>query len=289
MRGRRLAAGIAMTAGAAVAAAAIALATTVRQVQARATGDVEDYLAHRGGEAGLQGRRPVVVAGASIVRGRASVDFVDLLRGRFPDRTLVNAGVNSNVAWELLQRLDGIVACHPAQAVILIGTNDVEATLSPEAVAQVRRAKGLPQDPSIPWFGACMERVVERLQAAGAEVALCSLPPIGQDLSAPVNERIREANAELRLVCAQTGAAYLPVHERMVDVLRAAEAVDGPAWTGSWLPGLRSLVEHFMAGRSFDAIARSRGWLLSPDGVHLDSTGAGIVADAVADWLAGAP
>jgi lysophospholipase L1-like esterase len=46
-----------------------------------------------------------------------------------------------------------------------------------------------------------------------------------------------------------------------------------------------SLVEHFALGRSYDAIALARGWILSPDGVHMDSTGAGIIADAAADWL----
>ena len=38
-------------------------------------------------------------------------------------------------------------------------------------------------------------------------------------------------------------------------------------------------------GRSYDAIALARGWILSPDGVHMDSTGAGIIADVAADWL----
>ena len=109
MRARRLGFALASVA----AGAGGVLAYTVARVQGRATGDVSDYLA-----ASPSGERPVVVAGASIVRGRASVDFVQVLRERFPSRAFVNAGVNCNVAWELIQRLDrgrkqrGLVAIH---------------------------------------------------------------------------------------------------------------------------------------------------------------------------------
>ena len=268
---------------AAVAAAAGVggvLAHTVARVQGRATGDVSDYLAARASDA-----RPVVVAGASIVRGRASVDFVEMLRERFPSRAFVNAGVNGNVAWELLQRIDPVIACRPAQVVILIGTNDVQATLTADAMRETRESKHLPEDPSLGRYAACMTEIVTRLQGAGASVALCSLPPIGQDLAAPVNVVVREANAALQRVCDATGAAYLPVYEHLVDLLASQGATRGPAWTGSWAPGIASLVEHFVLGRSYDAIALARGWVLSPDGVHMDSTGAGIITDVVAAWL----
>jgi len=256
------------------------LAYTGARVQGRAAGDVSDYLS-----ASPSGEPPIVVAGASIVRGRASVDFVQMLRERFPSRTCVNAGVNGNVAWELLQRIDQIIACRPSHVVILIGTNDVQATLTTDATQQTRESKRLPEDPSIDWYTACMTEIVTRLQAAGASVALCSLPPIGQDLAAPVNVVVREANASLHGVCDATGAAYRPVYEQLADLLASQGATRGPAWTGSWAPGVASLVEHFVLGRSYDAIALARGWILSPDGVHMDSTGAGIIADVVAEWL----
>jgi len=258
------------------------LAYTVARVQSRAAGDVSDYLS-----ASPSGSSPVVVAGASIVRGRASVDFVQILRERFPARDFVNAGVNGNVAWELLQRIDQIIACRPAQVVILIGTNDVQATLTADATRQTRESKHLPEDPSLDWYAACMTEIVTRLQAADVRVALCSLPPIGQDLAAPVNAAVRQANDALRGVCEATGATYLPVHEHLVDLLASQGATTGPAWTGSWAPGVASLVEHFVLGRSYDAIALARGWILSPDGVHMDSTGARVIADVVGDWLEG--
>jgi lysophospholipase L1-like esterase len=270
----------ALALGAGAAAAGGLLAYAVTQVQGRARGDVSDYLSGP-----VSPTPPVVVAGASIVRGRASVDFVQLLRGRFPSRMFVNAGVNGNVAWELLQRIDQVIACRPAQVVILVGTNDVQASLTPDATRQTRESKHLPEDPSIGWYAACLDVIVDRLRTTGAAVALCSLPPIGQDLGAPVNAVIREANAAIERVCDRSGATYLPVYEMLTELLASQGATQGPAWTGSWAPGLRSLVEHFVLRREYDAIARDQGWLLSPDGVHMDSTGAGIIVDVVAQWL----
>ncbi|MGA0092545.1 MAG: GDSL-type esterase/lipase family protein, partial [Candidatus Nanopelagicales bacterium] len=232
--------------GAVGAAAGGAVAYTVAQVQGRAAGDVAAYLSGP-----VAPRPPVVVAGASIVRGRASVDFVQMLRERYPRRTFVNGGVNGNVAWELLQRIDQVIACRPGQVAILIGTNDVQATLTPDATREARESKDLPEDPSIGWYAACMTEIVERLQRSGSSVAVCSLPPIGQDLDAPVNAVVREANAAIGGLCARTGAAYLPVYEGLTELLASQHATTGPAWTGSWAPGVRSLVEHYVFRRSF--------------------------------------
>ncbi|MDA3005912.1 MAG: hypothetical protein O3B97_04565 [Actinomycetota bacterium] len=45
-------------------------------------------------------------------------------------------------------------------------------------------------------------------------------------------------------------------------------------------------MEHYMLGRSYDNIAQSAGFLLSPDGVHLDTAGARIVANLAGEFLA---
>lgn len=264
-------------------AGAVVLAKTVRDVQGAAAGDIESFLALPPAE---RTRRPVVtVLGASIVRGRASVDFVRMLRKQHLELAFVNGGVNGRVAWELLQHLDRALACDPAYAVILVGTNDVQATLTPENAEGTRRSKGLPQVPSAAWFGDCLREAVERLQDAGTHVAVCSLPPLGQDLDSPANDAVRDFNAVIRDVTEATGATYLPVHERMAAVIVQTGREQGPAYTGSWRPGLESLVEHFALGRSYDDIAQRAGFLLSPDGVHLDTAGARIVANLVSGFL----
>ena len=262
---------------------ATALARAVRGVQAPAAGDIAGFLELPIDE---RERRPVVaVLGASIVRGRASVDFVRILREDFPDLAFVNGGVNSRVAWELLKSIDDVMACAPSAAVILIGTNDVEATLAPDGGKSVMRSKQLPQVPSLDFYGECLTAIVDRLHEGGARVAVCSLPPLGQTLADQANERTREFNRVIEVVCESREATYLPVNERMSDMLRD-HAVDAEQpFTGSWRPGIESLVRHFVGRQSFDDISDLSGRMLSPDGVHLNSVGAHVVADLAAEFL----
>ena len=281
----RIARSLALGATAVGLVGAAVLVKTVRDVQGSAAGDVDSFLALPEDE---RTSRPVVaVLGASIVRGRASVDFVRMLRRQHLDLAFVNGGVNGRVAWEMLHDLPRVLECDPAYAVILVGTNDVQATLSEQAREMTRRGKGLPQDPSPAWFGECLAAAVEALRDAGTQVAVCSLPPLGQDLDSPANDAVREFNAVIRDVVDEAGVTYLPVHERMAEVIVATGRERGPAYTGSWRPGLESLVEHFTLGRSYDDIARRAGYLLSPDGVHLDTAGARIVANLASRFLAG--
>jgi lysophospholipase L1-like esterase len=261
-----------------------ALVRAVSGVQARAAGDVEGFLALPPEE---RSRRPVVACiGASIVRGRAGVDFVRMLREEFPEMAFANGGVNGHVAWEALQAMDDVIACAPNAAIVLIGTNDIQATLAPDDGEAVRRSKNLPQLPSPDFFGECLTAIIDRLQAGGTRVAVCSLPPLGQDLADLANVRTREFNRVIEVVCESRDATYLPVNERLSDILRDHALDDGPAFTGSWRPGLQSLVQHFVGRRSFDAISEQHRMLLSPDGVHLNTEGASVVANLAGEFLA---
>lgn len=111
-------------------------------------------------------------------------------------------------------------------------------------------------------------------------------PPLGQLIDSPANDVIRSLNTAIASVAEATGETYLPVYERMVSYLAAADGTDGKPFTGDWRIGARSLSQHFIVGRSYDAIAEREGLLLSPDYVHLNTAGASIVADVAQEFLA---
>ncbi len=85
--------------------------------------------------------RTVVCVGDSNVCGQVSVSFVDLLRQRLSDDGFhfINAGINGDLAHNVLLRLDAVVARQPDSVVILVGSNDVNATLDP-GVSSVEEA-----------------------------------------------------------------------------------------------------------------------------------------------------
>src|SRR5262245_41482522 len=87
------------------------------------------------------GAKVVACVGASIVHGRVSYNFVDALERRLEAGgfQLVNAGVNGDLAYNARQRLDEVIACQPDFVIVLVGTNDVLATMSPRHERRYRR------------------------------------------------------------------------------------------------------------------------------------------------------
>lgn len=261
-----------------------AAAYVAKMVQGRATGDVDGFLDRKDPNP----RDVVVCLGASIVRGRASVDFVDILREHLPQFEFVNGGINSDTAADVLARLDPIIDCRPKAVVILVGTSDAQAILEPaSAFARKRRKDNPDREPeSVAAYREQVAQIVAQLSSrTSATIGLCSLPPLGQQLDSPANEVIRALNEAIKSVAETSGQTYIPVYEAMAKYLRAHDADATKPYTSDWRIGARSLSQHFIVGRSYDAIAEKNGLLLSPDYVHLNSVGATIVADTTADFL----
>jgi len=261
-----------------------AVTYAMAQVQRPARGSPEEFLSHDR----PAGRRVVVCLGASIVHGRVSVDFVELLRHRLPagDYVFVNAGRNGDLAYNVLQRLDPVVACDPDAIVILVGTNDVQGTLSERIRRLATRGNRLPEAPSLAWYRRNMDEIVAELhRRTRARVGLCSLPVLGEDLASLANRRVAEFNATIRQVAEERGAAYLPVHEREVDYLTSIGRVAGPGYTDSFLPVMGAAVGHFALRQSLDAISRRNGLALTTDRIHLNGLGARIVAEEIERFL----
>ncbi len=276
--------GSAASAAGVTLAGAGAAAYVNRMVQGRATGDIEGFLDRADPDPG----EVVVMLGDSLVRGRAGVDVVQLLRESSPTFTWVNGGVQGDTSFDLSERLVPVVGCHPNKIVILIGSNDVRVTLDPETGETQRKLKELPERPSVELFSVYLERTITELQKhSHAQVAVCSLPPLGQDLESSTNQRIREFNEAIGSVVAETGATYLPVYERFSDVLITRDEAASHPYSGNWRVAARSLTAHYLVGRSFDQIAERAGLELSPDTMHFNTEAAQIVADLVEGFVNG--
>ncbi len=96
--------------------------------------------------------------------------------------TFRNFGVGGDLAYNALQRLSKVIASRPKKIVVFIGGNDVLTLVSTKARTFSRIAKRLPRDPSPEWFRENLRAIVLRLKSGtSATIALCSLPPIGED------------------------------------------------------------------------------------------------------------
>jgi lysophospholipase L1-like esterase len=270
--------------GLAVAGSAGAMAHASRQIMAPAKGNPAEFLS----QPRVPGQHVTVCLGASMVHGRVCIDFVDLLRQCFPapGYAFVNAGVNGDLAWNALQRLPSVIECDPDAVVVLVGTNDILASLSDRVAATAVKSKHLPVRPSLPWYGENLSRIVFELQAATqACIALCSLPPLGENLASEAGVRVAAYNAVIKDVAQACGAAYLPVYEWHVDYLAALRRTEGIAYADRPAVVMGAALEHYLLGHSWDEISARHNLVLTTDQIHPNSTGAAFIVEEIARFL----
>ena len=232
----------------------------------------------------------VVCIGDSITHGRTSSDYVALLRNRLRPKgyRFVNAGVSGDLAYHVLQRLDNVAACRPAYITLMVGTNDVYAALSTANAHEAMESMGLPERPTRETFRRHLTDICLKLRhTTAAPLALLSLPPLGEDPRHRAFELTADYSRIIATVARETGSAYLPVHERMRAYLERRGEGRRRSF-GEYRNGMGLAVKarRFLLCQSFDAIARRNGFCLLTDFFHLNDTGAGLVADAVAEFIA---
>jgi lysophospholipase L1-like esterase len=230
----------------------------------------------------------VVCLGASMVRGQVSYDFVKLLDRRMAKDgfQFINAGVAGNQAYNVLMRLDSIIDYQPDFVIILVGTNDVTATLSPTLAGISRLTKRFPQPPSAKFYHDNMLKIVKTLkEKTSAKIALVSLPVLGEDLESISNQRIKEYNALLEEIADGEQVSYLPVYERQEEYLRKVQPGSGRPYESGGMLSIKALARHYLLRQSFDEISRKNHFLLVTDGIHMNSRGAIFIADEIESFL----
>jgi lysophospholipase L1-like esterase len=230
----------------------------------------------------------VVCFGDSITYGQISASYVDLLSDRMGTEgfQFLNGGVNSDLAFNLLRRMEHGISTCPSFATILIGTNDVIATLSPAAELAYRVNKRLPVKPDLEWFLVNLLKIIQRVKTCTrAKIALASIPVLGEDLDSLPNTRVREYNVMVKAVAEKEQIAYLGVYERQAAYLENFGKLAWRAYDGTAALTAQLAVSHFFLRESFDNFSHRKGFALLTDGIHMNNQGAVLIADEIEAWL----
>jgi acyl-CoA thioesterase-1 len=228
----------------------------------------------------------VVCMGDSITHGRVSHNYVDELSTRFADQgfRFVNAGINGQLAYNLVQRVDPIVEIDPDYITILIGTNDVLGTLSQAQADQYISSQSLPQAPDREWYEANLTQLVEGLQSrTKAKIALISLPPVTENPSHRGYTRAAEYSEFVRRLAEQHNLTYLPLNEQLDEKLK--EKIHNPPQELDLGTMTEAIFRHYALVRDWDEVADANDMAFLTDGVHLSKRGASVVTDLIGDFL----
>lgn len=234
----------------------------------------------------------MVCIGDSITHGTVSVNYVDMLTERLGPKgyELINAGINGNLAYDVTQRMDEIIACAPDVVTILIGTNDAYGSMSEKLETFYVDKNKLPQKPTEDFYRKHLVEICRRVKnETNAKVFLLSLPPLSETFTAPAFLRAKKYSRIVKEIAEAEGVVFIDLHEKMTDVIlsRGGGSLEAPE-SDKFLDAVTdALVSYAFFGKSLDEISAEKGFLVLTDYLHLNSTGAGIVADCIENAVLG--
>ncbi|MGA7134289.1 MAG: SGNH/GDSL hydrolase family protein [Mycobacterium sp.] len=236
----------------------------------------------------------VACLGSSTTTAKGTFNWIDELARRPQNRRFrfVNFGVGGDLSVNIAKRLDPVLRVAPDRVIVLIGTNDILATVFPNFRRFIRAWKQISEEPSPAHFKDNLELITRRLQQeTSAMIALSSLSPIGEALRPddPVQSRLNELvaayNGIIGDVSHSCDAHYIPFCERFRDQLDRL-AVAKPFTRFSFAAFYRDyLFREMILRRSFDEISQRNGWEFHIDGIHLNTRGGRILTDVVQQFL----
>jgi len=239
-------------------------------------------------EAVLSGKTRLVCAGDSITHGNVSASYVELLARRHPGWQVFNAGINSDLAETLLRRLDDVVVVNPDLVTVLIGTNDVNATMSRASLLSYRRHGKTAGTPNAGEYCHNLTAIVRRLKTeTSARIALLSLPPMSEDLAHEANRRADFYSEIIQEIADAEGVTYLPLRGRMKAELAENPSKPTVKFEETVSTVFFAAVLRHVLGWDYDRIAARYGHRLLTDPLHLNYRGAALVAEVIEAFVSG--
>ncbi|MHA2250519.1 MAG: SGNH/GDSL hydrolase family protein [Candidatus Kariarchaeaceae archaeon] len=230
----------------------------------------------------------IVFVGDSITHGRVGADYVKKISQHLNQNEyeIINAGKNSELAWNLLNRIDQIIECQPNYVFILIGTNDANATLSKKNTSRYIKSMKLPQTPDIDWYKENLLEIIDRLKIkTQAKVVLISLPTIGESAGNIEFNRSEDFSIIIKRIAEMTEISYIPLNETMSNLISEKTIIPKYSYNKSNLEMIKAIVKYYLLRKSWDEISQLSGFKYHIDYLHLNNKGATILAELIIEFL----
>ncbi|MHA1793953.1 MAG: SGNH/GDSL hydrolase family protein [Promethearchaeota archaeon] len=231
----------------------------------------------------------VACIGDSITHGHVGTNYVKMLDEKLnkggKNYEVINAGINSELAWNVKNRLEDIIACKPDYISILIGTNDANCVLTKRVLKRTIKLQKLPRTPDAGWYEENLRQIIQRLKnETRAFIAVLSLPTIGEDLNDPALEQSIKYSNIIKKIAKEENVVYLPLNEMMVKLLKKNPSHPKHVHAEQDKLMYKMLFLNKL-GFSLDRIARMYGFQYHCDFLHLNDAGAKLVVDLIFSFI----
>jgi len=247
-------------------------------------GRAEDYL----NKQSQSNNKIVACIGDSLTHGNVGQSWVDYLRLEFKDTIFLNEGINANTSWQVLQRLEPILECKPDVIILMIGTNDALGSFDVNSGLRYKRNNKLPEVPTFDKYKEYLPKIIERLSVS-SKVAICTLPPIGENKESKVNQHVNQFNDFIKIVAKEKNINLLQVSDSLWSDIDSRTYPFEIDYNPKSIPLLRrifgGIFHHYLFKKSWNDIAESKGQWILFDQIHLNERGANIVFNLVKSFI----
>jgi len=221
--------------------------------------------------------------GDSLTEGVPGVSVLEQLAAMLPEHELENRGRRGDTVLSLHRRIEREPSPREFDvAVLWVGVNDVLAKVStPHAL--LKRLMRQPPARTLDAFRSTYESAIAQLHGIADRVLAVSPLLIGEDLSNRWNRKLRGLGQAIASVAASfERVAFLDLQALVAPRLAEGESSD-------YVPRRVTTIARdtlfLRSAHAVDAAATRRGLRLTLDGLHLNTAGARVVADALRQSL----
>ena len=230
----------------------------------------------------------IACIGDSLTHGNIGQSWVDYLREEFPNDIFLNEGINANTTWQVLQRLEPIFECKPDLIILMIGTNDALGSFDIDSGLRYKKNNNLPEVPSFEKYKEQLVELINKI-ALSSKVALCTLPPIGENKDSLVNQHVKKFNDYIKFVADDKNLSLLPVSDSLWLEIKSRSYQLKSDYNSKSFPLLRrvfgGIFHHYLLKQSWNDIAKAKGQWILFDQIHLNERGAEIVFELAKKFI----
>ena len=234
-------------------------------------------------------QRIIACIGDSLTHGNIGQSWVDYLRQEFPNDIFLNEGINGNTAWQVIQRLDPILQCKPDLIILMIGTNDALGSFDVNSGLRYQKNNELPEVPTLEKYKEHLNELIEKI-GIQSKIAICTLPPIGENENSEVNKHVSLFNNYIKLIANQKNLSLLPVSDALWSDIQSRtyplKLEYNPKARLIMRRILGGIFHHYLFKKSWNDISRAKGQWILFDQIHLNERGAEIVYKLAKDFIA---
>ncbi|TGN19964.1 SGNH/GDSL hydrolase family protein [Leptospira idonii] len=233
--------------------------------------------------------RPVVLfLGDSITHGTVSFNYVnDVKQNHDHDRfNFINEGINSRLTDQIIEQFENIEKLSPDIIFLLIGTNDLKASLNEGEFLSYQKKWGLKENPTESRFQENYKTIVRFLKKnRNSQLVLISIPPLGEALDSIPLQRSMDYSKIIKKIASEEKTGYIPLNETLVNKLKESPEKELKEYKRNPWGMYVSILKYYSTTKSWNDISEDNGYLLLTDGIHLNDVSGKILSSLVTEEL----